>query len=105
MAVKKVTAVKKTATAKKATAAKKGLAAKKVTAAPKTATAKGAKTAKVGKKKVEYEAIHYYLGPDGKVVKERLEYYEPKRLSILGEWMKTHPKGLLKLSDMKAVMR
>jgi len=88
--------------AKKVTAAKNTLTAKKSASAKKNSASKGVKT---GKKPPVDEAIHYYLGPDGEIVKEVLEYYEPKRLSKLGEWKRAHPKGILKILDMKAVMK
>jgi hypothetical protein len=90
MAVKKVTMAKKAPAVKKATVAKK----KPV-----------AKSAKIKKKPHVDEAIRYYLGPDGKIVKEVLDIPEPKRLSKFGEWRKAHPKGILKILDMKAVMK
>jgi hypothetical protein len=102
MAVKKVAAAKKTSTAKKAPVTKKTSVAKKTSTAKKASTGKGAKTRK---KPVVDEAIRYYLGPDGKIVKEVLEVYKPKRLSLCGIWAKKHPKGIIKILDMKAVMR
>ncbi|GBU22989.1 hypothetical protein R80B4_02902 [Fibrobacteres bacterium R8-0-B4] len=102
MAAKKTIAVKKSTTVKKTVSAKRVTMAKKTTAAKKSPVAKGAKAKK--KPPVD-QAIHYYLGPDGKVVREVLHAPEPKRLSKLAIWSKAHPKGIIKILDMKAVMR
>jgi hypothetical protein len=85
-------------------AAKKVVAAKRVSTTGKKPAANGV-TAGKKPNRDEIQAIKYYLGPDGKIVREVLDYPEPKRLSPFGKWMKAHPKGILKIMDMKAVMR
>jgi len=77
-------------------------AAKTVSTAKKRPAANTAK-AKTGKKTPVDEAIHYYLGPNGKVVKEVLHVPEPKRLSKYGEWRRAHPNGVLKIVDKTAL--
>jgi hypothetical protein len=81
---------------------KKVAMAKKTQVAKKSPTAKGAKK---GKKPVIDEAIRHYIGPDGKRVSEILDIPEPKRLSLCAIWAKAHPKGIIKILDMKAVMK
>jgi hypothetical protein len=98
MAAKKITAVKKVP------AAKKSAASKKMPAAKKSPVANGVKAEKKSSRD-DYIAVRHYIGPDGKRVSEVLDYPEPKRLSKFGEWMRAHPKGILKIIDMRAVMR
>jgi len=102
MVAKKSTKVKKSSVAKKVSTVKKALSAKKVSTVKKSTAAKNVKPKK---KPIVDEAIHYYLGPDGKVVREVLHVPEPKRLSKFAIWSKAHPKGIIKILDMKAVMK
>jgi hypothetical protein len=81
---------------------KKASATKKVVAANKKRVS-AAKSAATRKKPPVDEAIHYYLGPDGKVVREVLNVPEPKRLSKYGEWRRARPNGIAKIVDKKAL--
>jgi len=96
----------KTGTAAKNASAttKRGMVAKSAPAVKKSRTKNGVKPKK-SLTSDERRAILYYLGADGKVVREVLNVPEPKRLSKFGEWRKAHPKGILKIIDMKAVMK
>jgi len=101
MAVKRVMVAKKSTKVKKSSVAKKSSTKKVLTVKKSIAT----KNVKPKKKPIVDEAIHYYLGSDGKVVREVLHVPEPKRLSKFAEWSKAHPKGIIKILDMKAVMK
>jgi len=82
------------------------MAVKKTTVTKKVSASKKSQV-KAGKKPSsdDYIAVRHYIGPDGKRVSEVLNVPEPKRLSKFGEWRKAHPKGVLKIVDMKAVMK
>jgi hypothetical protein len=40
-----------------------------------------------------------------KIKKERLIVNPPKKLSKVGEWMRNNPDGIIKILDMRAVLK
>jgi hypothetical protein len=43
--------------------------------------------------------------PRKRAKREETPYVPPKRLSKMGEWRRNNPNGILKILDMRAVMK